>query len=241
MKKFVFVVTSLLIAMTCHAQMNNKYKSFCVFDGVHYWAEAGVSYNKMSLKSSDFKLGYKAGLGADIPLYYSTVSFVPSILFECKGYKEDREESGDDVKREVTPMYILVPIDFSLNLPIGKKFGLQFCAGPYLAYGIAGKYTDTSNGYLNKYGKETLEFKVFKDDEYPPYITSGNTDIQLINEKKQLLKNFDFGVDVGARFIFLRYFMVKVNVEFGCINMCKDKDATSFRNLSLSAGLAFRY
>lgn len=234
MKRIFFAIVSFLFVMSANAQMNDRYTQFSVFDGVHYWAEAACTYNSTSLKQADYKIGYRAGLGVDIPIFYSSVSFLPSALFECKGYTENRrDQSGGKISRDVTSMYIEVPLEFSFNIKVGKRAGFQIAAGPYLAYGIGGKYTDTGETNLGLYGKETIELNTFKESS----IDLGED----FDVKSALLKRFDLGVDLGVRFIFFRYFMVKVNAELGCIDMRADDSATAFRNRSFSAGLAFRY
>lgn len=236
MKRILLTIVATFLVLSASAQMNDRYKQFSVFDGVHYWAEAACTYNTTSLKKADYKIGYRAGLGADIPIYYSSVSFLPSAVFECKGFTETRrDDSGTgNLERDVTSMYVEVPLEFSFNISIGKKAGLQLAAGPYLAFGVGGKYTDTGKYNLGLYGKETIELNTFGESS----VALSETEYE---EFLPLLKRFDFGVDFGVRFIFLRYFMVKVNAELGCIDMRADESATAFRNRSFSAGLAFRY
>lgn len=238
MKRFIFAVIVALSAMVANAQMNFKYDPFCVFNGVHYWFEAGVAYSKTSYKSADYKLGYRAGFGADIPIYYSSVSFLPSVMFECKGFTDSRKKMNgypNPIDYDVTAMYVEVPLDFSLNIPFGKKFGMQIAAGPYIGIGVGGKYTMSCEDQLGIYGAKTFEMDVFKDGgnvQYP-----GKTEW----ENKQLLKRFDIGADLGLRFIIMKYIMVKVNAELGFINAKKEKGDIAYRNQSFSAGVAFRY
>lgn len=238
MKRFIFAVIVALSALVANAQMNFKYSQFCVFDGVHYWFEAGVVYSTVNHKSADYKLGYRAGFGADIPIYYSSVSFLPSVMFECKGFKDVREGMNGYVKPidyDVTAMYVEVPLDFSYNIRMGKKCGLQIAAGPYIGIGVGGKYTMSCEDQLGIYGSKTFEMEVFKDGSTVQY--PGKTEW----ENKQLLKRFDIGADLGLRFIILKYIMVKVNAELGFIAANKEKEGIAYRNRSFSAGVAFRY
>ncbi len=239
MKRFIFSFIVALSALVANAQMNFKYDPFCVFNGVHYWFEAGVVYSKVSLKSADYKLGYRAGFGADIPIYYSSVSFLPSVMFESKGFKDSRENMHgyeNPIDYEVTAMYVEVPLNFSFNIPFGKKFGMQIAAGPYIGIGVGGKYTMSCDDQLDIYGARTFEMDVFKDGGTVQYPGK-----QVVWENEQLLKRFDIGADLGLRFIIMKYIMVKVNAELGFINAKKVKDDIAYRNRSFSAGIAFRY
>ncbi|MCQ2211442.1 MAG: PorT family protein [Paludibacteraceae bacterium] len=224
MKKIFISLLVTLFAFTANAQLS-PYSPFTVFDGNHYWVEAGASYNKVKTRHTDYKLGYRGGVGADIPIHYSTVSFLPSIVFECKGYTQEMIVDMAPLTTDMTSMYIEAPINFSYNLAIGKKTGIQFCAGPYFAVGIAGSYTESSDNYLGLYGTRSLDFNPFKNDD----------------PEHNLLRRFDFGADLGIRIIFLRHAMVKLNAELGCINISGKEGVPGFRNVSLSGSLAFRY
>ncbi len=232
MKRILLTVLTTLLVMTAGAQLS-PYRQFSVFDGNHYWFEAGATYSKNSAKTSDYKVGYRAGVGADIPIFYSSVSFLPSLMFECKGFTDEKIDNKEPYLTDVTSMYIEMPIDFSVNLPIGKRFGLQFCAGPYVAVGIAGSCTESSENNVGQYGTRTIEPEVFEKS------TVGLGDL-AVERENPLLRRFDVGADLGVRFIFLRYVMVKVNAELGFINMNGDETAPAFRNRSFSASVAFR-
>ena len=223
MRKIFITLVIALFAMSANAQLS-PYREFSVFEKNHYWFEAGASYNTISTRHTDYKLGYRGGFGADIPLLYSWVSFLPSILFETKGYTSEMMRDLALCTTDMMSMYIEVPVNFSLNLPIGKKMGVQICAGPFLACGISGSYTESSDNYLGLYGTRSLEYKAFRNDD----------------EDVNLLKNIDFGVDLGLRFIFFRYAMIKVNSEFGCINISAKEGTPAFRSRSFSASIAIR-
>lgn len=216
----------VLSTLTMNAQLS-PYSEFTVFDGNHYWVEAGASYNKVITRHTNYKIGYRGGVGADIPIYYSSVSFLPALQFQCKGYTQEMTMDLSTVVTDVTAMYVEIPIDFSYNVPIGKKMGLQFCGGPYIAVGIAGNYTESSDNYISLYGQRTLEHKPFwnkkEESEY------------------DILKKIDFGANVGIRYIFLRHAMVKLDADFGCIKINAKDGVPGFRGISFAASLAFRY
>ena len=231
MKRILLSVLSALTVFVVSAQLS-PYHEFSVFDGVHYWVEAGASYGKVTSKNADYKIGWRGGVGIDIPFCYSNVSFLPSIMVENKGYKASNiinSVTKSVEETDLASMYVEIPLDFSVNIAIRKKMGIQVYAGPYFGYGVAGKYTVTSDEYLALYGKRTIELKTFEEqgEEYS-------------NVSKQMRK-FDFGFDAGLRFIFLRHAMVRVGCEFGCINANGVETQPAFRNITPYASLAFRY
>ncbi len=227
MKKFFIAVVLFFSAMMANAQLS-PYREFSVFDGNHYWFEAGAAYSKITARHADYKLGFKAGFGADIPFAYSWVSFLPSAVFESKGFKSNMMKDMAMMETDMMSMYVELPLDFSLNIPLGKRFGLQICAGPYVAYGVAGSYTESSDNYIGLYGMRTLEHKAF--------FNKGED-----ADKTNRLKNFDLGADLNLRFIILRYGVLKVGAEFGFLDANAIETEPGFRTLSFSAGLAFRY
>lgn len=224
MKKIFISLIISFLALSANAQLS-PFTPFTVFDGYHYWVEAGASYNKVVTRHVDYKLGYRGGIGADIPIHYSSVSFLPSILCENRGYIQEMQVDMTTQTIDMNSLHIVVPVDFSYNLPIGKKNGIQFAGGPFFSVGIAGSYTESSDNYLQLHGTRTLEYDPFKNED----------------PEHDLLNRFDFGMDLGIRVIFLRHAMIKLNAEIGCINISGRPDVPGFRSISFSGSIAFRY
>lgn len=231
MKRIILTVLTALTVFVASAQLS-PYREFSVFDGIHLWAEAGASYGKVTSKLADCKIGWRGVVGVDIPFCYSNVSFLPSIGVMNKGYKATNiinAVTKTTEETDLSAMYIEIPLDFAVNIAIRKKMGLQFYAGPYFSYGIAGKYTVTSDDYLPLYDKRTVELKTFDEQG------------EMYSNLSKQLRRFDFGIDAGVRFIFLRYAMFRAGCEFGCINANGVKTQPAFRTITPYASLAFRY
>lgn len=223
MKKLVIALVASFFVLCANAQIS-PYRQFSPFDRPHFLIEGGATYSTITAKHTDYKIGFRAGISGDFPLFFSWVSFLPSLTFESKGFIKNAKVDLAEETTDMTSMYVEVPIDFALNIPFSRKCGMQIMAGPYVGYGVAGNYAVTSDNNTALYGLRTMEYKAFFNDE----------------EKLNLLKNFDFGIDCGIRLIF-SYVTVKVNAEFGCMNMSAIETAPAFRNRSFSASAGLRF
>lgn len=223
MKKIVIALVTSLFVLCANAQIS-PYRQFSPFGRPHFLIEGGATYSTITARHTDYRIGFRASVAGDFPLFFSWVSFIPSVAFESKGYIQNVTMDLAEKTTDMSSMYVEVPLDFALNIPFSRKCGMQIMVGPYAAYGVAGNYAVTSDNNLDLYGLRTMEYKAF-----------GNED-----EDFNLLKKFDFGIDCGLRFI-ISYVTVRVNAEFGCMNMSANPDAPAFRNRSFSAGAGLRF
>lgn len=218
MKKIFAVLAAVLCFCGASAQIS-PYKQFSPFDGPHVIVEGGVTYSNVSLKNADYKVLFRAGVGGDLPLFYSHVSFCPSLSFESKGYTNTAFD-GYEWLYDVTAMSIETPLEFAFNIPFSREVGMQVLAGPYFGVGIAGKYSQTSDLYEQENGVSTLEFNTYGGDN-------------------PRLNRFDFGICGGLRFIY-SFMMIKLNAEIGCVNMNARDYEPAFKGRSFSACFGMR-
>lgn len=224
MKKIFAIIAALISFCAANAQIS-PYKQFSPFDGNHFIVDGGVTYSSISNKTANYKVLFRAGVGADLPLFYSHVSFCPSLTFESKGYTNtayatDTEVGGFVWDYDVTAMSIEAPMEFAFNIPFSREFGMQICAGPYFGVGIAGSYSQTSEEYEAVSGVSTLEYKTYGGEN-------------------PRLNRFDVGICGGLRFIF-SFMVLKVNAELGCKNMNARPDEPAFKGRSFSACFGLR-
>lgn len=224
MKKIFAVLVAVLCFCGANAQIS-PYKQFSPFDGNHFIVDGGVTFSSITHKTADYKILFRAGVGGDIPLFYSHVSFCPSLDFVSKGYTNTAYDaisigSGYNWEYDVTAMSIEAPLEFAFNIPFNRDLGMQVAAGPYFGVGIAGSYSQTSEAYEAESGVSTVEFKTYGGDN-------------------PRLNRFDFGVTGGLRFIFY-FMMIKLNAEVGCINANARVDEPAFKDYSFSASFGLR-
>jgi len=107
--------------------------------------KAGVSLAKVSISddiknefysdpSISYKTGFIVGLAVQFPIS-DMISIQPELLYHQKGYKLSDEFDGLNYNETVTLNYLELPI--MVNFAFGNFYAN---AGPFLAYGLGGKY-----------------------------------------------------------------------------------------------------
>ena len=140
--------------------------------------------------------------------------------------------NGNYTKSKFNPLYIQVPLNAVVKIPLDKGSNIFFNAGPYAAIGIGGKSkTESKIGPLVSTSEKTIQFS--NDDPF----TSENDDAAY-----NKLKRFDFGLNFGGGFQF-QHFIIKANYGLGLakINSTESNnnanDKNKYRTLSFSVGI----
>jgi hypothetical protein len=105
------------------------------FSQLKYNVQAGVNFASMTnntLPNPSFKVGFRAGLGINYN-FSEYFSVDPSLLLVSKGFKQS------NLNTSTNPLYIQLPINATLNIPLSQDIKLLIGAGPYAAIGIGGK------------------------------------------------------------------------------------------------------
>lgn len=174
----------------------------------------GVNFAKQVVSSDDGSsfspknnVGVNFGVSVDIPMMES-LYLQSGLYYTVKGYKFE----GDGYTEKASPSYLELPILTSYRYNFSDFTQLQINFGPYLAYGIAGKYKLKRDG-----GEE--EDEDFFDDE---------------------TNKFDAGLAIGAGMTFGHIF-VGINYDLGLTNILKDSDDTSVKNRCLSINVGYNF
>lgn len=140
--------------------------------------------------------------------------------------------NGNYVKTKFNPLYLQVPLNAVVKLPMGGNSNVFFHAGPYAAMGIGGKSKRESQIFgINTKEESSIQFS--NDDP----LTSEQEDAAY-----NKLKRFDLGLNVGGGFQF-QHLILKVNYGLGFtkINSTEDNntdnDKNKYRTLSFSVGI----
>lgn len=164
----------------------------------------------------------------------STFDLESGLLFTGHGSKAESYFNGgaDYVKSKFNPLYIQVPLNAVVKIPLEKESNVFFNAGPYVAMGIGGKSKQESKfGPLMASSTETIKFN--NDDPF----TSQQEDAGY-----DKLKRFDYGLNFGGGFEF-EHVILKVNYGVGLakINSTSGNnnydDKNKYRTLSFSVGI----
>jgi len=158
------------------------------------------------------------------------------ILLSGKGSKAETFFTGstDDnyIKTKFNPLYIEVPLNLVVKVPLEKTTNVFFYGGPYAAVGIAGK-SKTESSIFGLKGTSESDVKFSNDDPS----TSQQEDAAY-----DKLKRFDFGLNVGAG-LDLKKVLIKFNYGYGLtkINSTQSNnsadDKNKYRIASVSLGI----
>lgn len=179
---------------------------------------------------------FNAGILARFDLS-ETVDLESGLLLTGRGSKAETYFNGgaDYVKAKFNPLYVEVPLNLIVKIPLDKTSGIFFNAGPYVAIGVGGKSkTESKFGPLSSSSSSSIKFS--NDDPF----TSQQDDAAY-----DKLKRFDFGVNIGGGFQF-EHILLKVNygLGFAKINSTESNntvnDKNKYRTLSVSVGFPLK-
>lgn len=163
-----------------------------------------------------------------------TVDIETGLLLTGRGSKAETYFNGgnDYIKSKFNPLYIELPLNVVVNVPLEKKTNLFLHAGPYAAIGVGGKSVSNAKlGPLTSDSESTIEFS--NDDPF----TSEQDDASY-----NKLKRFDYGLNLGGGFEFSKI-ILKANYGFGLtkINSTESNnsanDKNKYRTVSLCVGI----
>jgi len=184
MKKFFAVVVLAFVTLSMNAQDFKKFR---------FGPAAGLNISKMSGSSS--KIGFNVGARAEYN--FSDNFYLGSgLLFTMKGFKETAEAQGYKATVKANPFYLEIPINAGYRYNFSEKFSLFGEVGPYLGFGIAGKYKQSIEPAIEGYENTSVNF-------FP-----GG-------------KRFDFGIGFAAGCEFSK-FQVRVGYELGLTKVLGD-------------------
>lgn len=207
----------------------------------HVYLQGGVNFANISTSKSGatqnsnmlttFNAGIMARSNSTEP-----IALEAGLLLSGKGAKSNTylTSSSDDnyVKTTFNPLYLELPINFVLRLPLESKNNIFINAGPYVAMGIAGK-SKVETKFLGVVSHSTSDIKFNNDDPS----TSQQEDASY-----DKLKRFDYGINVGAGFDVGKV-IIKANYGLGMakINSTQTDNSSNnknkYRTVSVSLGI----
>lgn len=180
MKKGLIFVLFALVSIVSYSQIS--------------WnAKVGMNMSNFTGDmDTDMRIGFNVGVGMEYQ-FSDMWSIQPSLMFTQKGAKQD------EVK--MNPMYLEIPVLAAARFAIADNQNIVVKAGPYFAFGIAGKC---------KIGDEKIDFFGDGDDQFGA-------------------KRFDAGLGVGVAYEINKFF-IDLSGEFGLAKLA-DGDCTEEHEL----------
>ena len=187
------------------------------------------------------KVGYTFGVGMDYA-FTDMWSLQSGLMFSSKGYKATEEDGEYKWTGKANTHYLEIPIlaAYKMNITDNMKFVVN--AGPYLAVGLGGCYTDKEE-YQGEEDKDHT--KIFKKYDMP--------DGQGGTTSEAICKRFDMGLQYGVGLEISDHYLVNITGQYGFINPYKqdvykvdaDGDPTnetiSPKNLSFYISVGYRF
>lgn len=223
-KTFTLLMIATTMAGAAHAQL--------------FYAQGGLNLSNITNTKSGgtednavlttFNTGLMGRFGIS-----ETVDLESGLLLTGRGSKAETYFNGgaDYVKAKFNPLYVEVPLNLVVNIPLAKSTKLFLNGGPYAAIGVGGKTKmETKLGALSSTSQRDIKFS--NDDPF----TSQQEDAAY-----DKLKRFDFGLNFGAG-LDLNKILLKANYGLGLtkINSTESDngadDKNKYRIFSISVG-----
>ena len=195
MKKLFLLVLVAMVSTASFAQMSWNVK-------------AGVNMSNVSDMEADMKFGYQVGVGMEYA-FDDMWSLRPSLMFITKGCKAG--EDGYEAK--LNPMYLQIPIMAAAGFNISDNMRFIVNAGPYVGFGIGGKYSEEFDG-------EKEEADIFGDEGLDG-------------------KRFEFGVGVGVG-LEISKFIVSLDGMFGLTKVFDSEDVSP-KNTTIALSVGYKF
>lgn len=153
------------------------------------------------------------------------------LLLDGRGAKVQRGSGNTNYKVTFNPLYLELPVNLVVRVPLGSIGNIFINGGPYVAMGVAGKSKfEGQLGSISGSHTENIKFT--------------STDPTADDQAYSKLKRFDYGLNVGVG-VDLRKVLLKVNYGYGLAkinSMQTDNNANDkykYRTLSISLGIPF--
>lgn len=158
-----------------------------------------------------------------------TLAVESGLLLDGRGAKVERGSGNINYKVTFNPLYLELPVNLVVRLPLSHDANVFINGGPYLAMGIAGKSKfEGQFGGISGSHTENIKFTS----------SNPNADDQAYSK----LKRYDYGLNIGAG-VDLKMVLLKVNYGYGMakINSMQtnndENEKDKYRTFSISVGI----
>lgn len=207
MKKLLLSAVALLVASLSFGQAK-----WGIIAGPNF-SSVTAKQSTGSKETTKILTGIRAGVTVDIPLsdefYIGT-----GLLYAGKGGKF--KDAGD---MKITLGYLQLPVNFMFKPEVGNGW-IVLAAGPYVAYGLGGKYKDT-----------------------PPEF-SPEDDVDAFGDEAGLgkLKRFDAGANVNIGYEMRSGLFFGLNTDLGLVNIYDNTSGgRRFKNTSFGVSVGYKF
>ncbi|GHT36552.1 hypothetical protein AGMMS49574_28470 [Bacteroidia bacterium] len=214
-KSYLFLIAAMMMAVVTGASAQDDEKKFGIHVGLNM-SNVSISGGDLGGHSPSWTLGYLGGINYDAPIAGPVYIFSAIDLVQ-KGFKIKDEASHHSTTLTYAPLFGQFTLHAGVKLDAG--FGKIIAhAGPYVAYGFAGKATSKFT-----YDGET------------------ETESEDIYGEDGVYKHLDYGLGLAAG-VELGSIVVQLGYDHGFANLI-DNDGEDFsvksKSLYLTVGYKF--
>ncbi len=228
-KMFLVLVVFISISMTTAQAQNSTSAPVVTANPGGFIIKGGVNFSNISTQSNgsynnaNTLTTFKVGVLADVPLA-SVLSLQPGVLLTGKGAKASGFFDEASYNRSFNPLYIEVPVNLVVKLPLGTSSRIFVGVGPYGALGVGGKWKTTAT--VANVG----------------LTTSTESNIKFGNGNDDNLKTFDYGLN-GLAGVEISRLLLGVNYGLGLSKIFPNQtdnganDKNKYRVFSINVGV----
>ncbi len=229
MKSFSALVLFILISMTTVQAQNSTSTPAALANPGGFFIKGGVNFSNISTQNNgsynnaNTLTTFNVGVLADVPLA-DVLSLQPGVVLTGKGSKASGSFAGVTSTTTFNPLYIEVPVNVVVKLPLSNDSRIFFGAGPYGAVGVGGKWKTTVDAGTNS--------------------LNSNDKIKFGSSNGDDLKTFDYGLN-GLAGVEISRLMLGVNYDLGLSKIFPNQtnnsanDKNKYRVFSINVGVRF--
>jgi hypothetical protein len=229
--KWLFVAASFLgIAVNAQVKPSPNKGGFMIRGGANF-ANISVTDNGR-VDEANMLTSFHAGIGIDAPLA-SVLSLQTGLLLSGKGSETESGQPANPTYLKATsnPLYVELPLNLVVKMPLTEYTRIYVGAGPYAAMGVGGK--NKVEGKVIGIPTNSERDIVYSDDN--PFTRPEE------NAGYGKLKRFDYGVNAQAGLDFNK-FAIGVNYGYGFAKINSNtnnnsNDEGKHRVLAVSLGI----
>lgn len=233
MKKYVFFL--LVLFYTAGSEISAQ---------VQWGIRAGGNLSSMLLEDegeyikTKLQPGFHIGGTADV-FISDKFSLQPALLFTTKGFKLDDDGFADALYGVDYIKFMSYHIDLPVNVVFKPQLGngnLLLGAGPYISYGLGGRWKAGADGMSVK-GKLKFTNDIADVDSFS---TGGN------NRTLPYMKPFDFGANILLGYEFRNNFYFQLNGQLGLVDVDPayngvSDERSSVKNVGGSISIGYKF
>lgn len=233
MKSFnIYLTACLLLFILFNNQIANAQTKVGITAGANF-SKAYIENENGDVDDTQAVPGVRVGLTFDIPVI-GDLFIQPAAVYSQKGFKQNSNWfAGVDNDFEATASYIEVPVNLLYKPEVGSG-NLVLGAGPYVAYGLGGKWetqTDVTIG--------DIVIKNSGDVNFENDVTDGEFGNYLYG------KPLDYGANVLVGYDFWGVFSLQFQAQLGLANITPEVDGQerdgAFKNRNFNVSLGYKF